>query len=182
MTTQSRRRFTQFVLGLVTVLLASTLVFLYLKAARDQTASYTQSRDLIRQLQQLNAQWDSEVLKARIAITHNYDPLVTPLTEMTRIWAELNRRDTYHNPSDLSGWQATQAAYQIAVRKKPGWWTSSNPTTPCCATPGIPADRRRRHPGPVQSPGRRRPVAIARRGHRHLRPAAQQPGIRSGHQ
>jgi two-component system, NtrC family, sensor kinase len=52
MTTQSRRRFTQIVLGLVTLLLASTLVFLYLKAARDQTASYTQSRDLIRQLQQ----------------------------------------------------------------------------------------------------------------------------------
>ena len=52
MTTQSRRRFTQVVLGLVTLLLASTLVFLYLKAARDQTASYTQSRDLIRQLQQ----------------------------------------------------------------------------------------------------------------------------------
>jgi hypothetical protein len=25
-------------------------------------------------MQQLNAQWDSEVLKARIALTHNYDP------------------------------------------------------------------------------------------------------------
>ncbi|MGR0140077.1 DAHL domain-containing protein [Pseudomonas sp. RSP] len=118
MTTQSRRRFTQIVLGLVTLLLASTLVFLYLKAARDQTASYTQSRDLIRQLQQLNAQWDSEVLKARIAITHNYDPLVTPLTEMTRIWAELNSRDTYHNPIDLSSWQATQTAYQTAMQEK----------------------------------------------------------------
>ncbi len=50
-----------------------------------RTANYTESRDLIRQLQQLNAQWDSEVLKARIAITHNYDPLVTPLTDMTRL-------------------------------------------------------------------------------------------------
>jgi len=118
MTSHSRRRFTQVVLGLVTLLLASTLVFLYLKASRDQTASYTQSRDLIRQLQQLNAQWDSEVLKARIAITHNYDPLVTPLTQMTRIWAELNSRDTYHNPSNLSGWQATQTAYQTAIQEK----------------------------------------------------------------
>lgn len=118
MTSHSRRRFTQVVLGLVTLLLASTLVFLYLKASRDQTASYTQSRDLIRQLQQLNAQWDSEVLKARIAITHNYDPLVTPLTQMTRIWAELNSRDTYHSPSNLSGWQATQTAYQTAIQEK----------------------------------------------------------------
>ena len=95
----SRRRISQLLLGLMTLLLASTLVFLYLMSSRDQTASYTQSRDLIRQLQQLNAQWDSEVLKARIAITHNYDPLVTPLTEMTRIWAELNSRSTYHNLS-----------------------------------------------------------------------------------
>ncbi len=105
-------------LGLITLLLASTLVFLYLKSSRDQTAGYTQSRDLIRQLQQLNAQWDSEVLKARIAITHNYDPLVTPLTEMTRLWAELNTRDTYHDPQDLSRWQTSQEAYQAAIQEK----------------------------------------------------------------
>ncbi|WP_095183938.1 DAHL domain-containing protein [Pseudomonas sp. Irchel 3H9] len=116
--TPSRRRTSQVLLGLITLLLASTLVFLYLKSSRDQTAGYTQSRDLIRQLQQLNAQWDSEVLKARIAITHNYDPLVTPLTEMTRLWAELNTRDTYHDPQDLSRWQTSQEAYQAAIQEK----------------------------------------------------------------
>ncbi|WLH80443.1 ATP-binding protein [Pseudomonas sp. FP2335] len=116
--TLSSRRTSQVLLTLVTLLLASTLVFLYLKSTRDQTASYTESRDLIRQLQQLNAQWDSEVLKARIAITHNYDPLVTPLTDMTRLWANLNDRDTYHSPQDLPRWQATKAAYQAAIQEK----------------------------------------------------------------
>ena len=114
----SRRRTSQILLGLITLFLASTLVFLYLKSSRDQTATYTQSRDLIRQLQQLNAQWDSEVLKARIAITHNYDPLVTPLTEMTRIGAELESRDTYHSAADLPGWQASHAAYLTAIEEK----------------------------------------------------------------
>ncbi|KRA27393.1 histidine kinase [Pseudomonas sp. Root569] len=114
----SRRRTSQLLLGLITLLLASTLVFLYLKSSRDQTASYTQSRDLIRQLQQLNAQWDSEVLKARIAITHNYDPLVTPLAEMTRLWADLQNRDTYHNPVDLPRWRSSQEAYQAAIQEK----------------------------------------------------------------
>lgn len=114
----SRRRTSQILLGLITLLLASTLVFLYFKSSRDQTATYTQSRDLIRQLQQLNAQWDSEVLKARIAITHNYDPLVTPLTEMTRIGAELESRDTYHSAADLPGWQASHAAYLTAIEEK----------------------------------------------------------------
>ncbi|CRM56532.1 MULTISPECIES: DAHL domain-containing protein [Pseudomonas] len=113
-----RRRASQVLLGLMTLLLASTLVFLYLKSSRDQAATYTQSRDLIRQLQQLNAQWDSEVLKARIAITHDYDPLVMPLTEMTRIWAELDSRDTYHSATDLPGWQASRAAYQTAIQEK----------------------------------------------------------------
>ncbi|MBI6977999.1 MULTISPECIES: DAHL domain-containing protein [Pseudomonas] len=114
----SRRHTSQILLGLITLFLASTLVFLYLKSSRDQTATYTQSRDLIRQLQQLNAQWDSEVLKARIAITHNYDPLVTPLTEMTRIGAELQSRNTYHSAADLPGWQASHAAYLKAIEEK----------------------------------------------------------------
>lgn len=116
--TLSRRRAGQVLLGLMTLLLASALVFLYLKSSRDQTATYTQSRDLIRQLQQLNAQWDSEVLKARIALTHNYDPLVAPLQEMTRIWADLENRDFYHDPADLPGWQANREAYQAAIQEK----------------------------------------------------------------
>ena len=113
-----RRRASQLLLGLMTLFLASTLVFLYLKSSRDQTAIYTQSRDLIRQLKQLNAQWDSEELKARIAITHDYDTLVMPLTEMTRLWAELESRATDHGATDLSGWQAGQAAYQAAIQEK----------------------------------------------------------------
>ena len=114
----SRRRTSQILLGLMTLFLASTLVFLYLKSSRDQIASYTQSRDLIRHLKQLNAQWDSEVLKARIAITHNYDPLVTPLAEMTQLWASLDNSATYHGPEDLSQWQTARAAYQAAIQDK----------------------------------------------------------------
>ncbi len=116
--TLSRRHTSTLLLALITLLLASTLVFLYLKSARDQTATYTQSRDLIRQLQQLNAQWDSEVLKARIAITRNYDPLVSPLLEMTTLWADLKSRGSYHESADLPRWQASQQAYEDAIQEK----------------------------------------------------------------
>lgn len=116
--TLSRRLASQVLLSLMTLLLASTLVFLYVKSSRDQTATYTHSRDLIRQLQQLNAQWDSEVLKARIAITHNYDPLVAPLREMTRLWVDLENGDAYHDPADLQRWQASRDAYQAAIKEK----------------------------------------------------------------
>ncbi len=111
----SRHNVVQLLLGTVTLLLASILVFLYIKSSADQTSRYTQSRDLIRQMQQLNAQWDSEVLKARIALTHNYDPLVTPLTQITRLWAEL---ESYHAPNDQPGWQAGLDAAQAAIQDK----------------------------------------------------------------
>lgn len=114
----SRRNAVQLLLGTVTVLLASVLVFLYIKSSTDQTTHYTQSRDLIRQMQQLNAQWDSEVLKARIALTQNYDPLVAPLTEITRLWAELQGHESYHAPEDLPRWQAGLEAGEVALEEK----------------------------------------------------------------
>ncbi|WP_448124679.1 DAHL domain-containing protein [Pseudomonas veronii] len=114
----SRHYVIQLLLGTATLLLASILVFLYIKSSTDQTSRYTESRDLIRQMQQLNAQWDSEVLKARIALTHNYDPLVTPLTQITRIWEELRQHESYHAPNDLPGWQASLDAGQAAIQDK----------------------------------------------------------------
>lgn len=112
------RRATQFMLSAMTLILASTLVFLYLKSSSDKTSTYTESRDLIREIKQLNSQWDSEVLKARIALTHNYDPLVTPLTEMNRLWVSLEQRESQHRHEDPARWQAGQDAYRQAIDEK----------------------------------------------------------------
>ncbi|WP_411390005.1 DAHL domain-containing protein [Pseudomonas sp. MPB23] len=114
----SRHNLVQLMLGTMTLLLASILLFLYIKSSTDQTSRYTESRDLIRQMQQLNAQWDSEVLKARIALTHNYDPLVTPLTQITRLWEQLRQHESYHPPKDLPKWQASLDAGQAAIQDK----------------------------------------------------------------
>ncbi|MDY7064689.1 Adaptive-response sensory-kinase SasA [Pseudomonas extremaustralis] len=114
----SRHNVVQLLLGTVTLLLASILVFLYIKSTADQTSRYTESRDLIRQMQQLNAQWDSEVLKARIALTHNYDPLVTPLKEITRLWEQLRQHESYHAPKDQPIWQARLDAGEAAIQDK----------------------------------------------------------------
>jgi len=112
------RRATQIMLSTMTLILASTLVFLYIKSSSDQTSIYTESRDLIREIKQLNSQWDSEVLKARIALTHNYDPLVAPLTEMNRLWATLQQRGSQHRHEDPARWQAGQDAYRQAIDEK----------------------------------------------------------------
>lgn len=105
-------------LGIVAVMLASTLLFLYLKSNSNQTKTYTESRDLIGRIKQLNAQWETEILKARIAISHNYDPLVTPLTEMTDLWQRFATMESSHGRNDSPTWRASHDAYQKTLQEK----------------------------------------------------------------
>jgi signal transduction histidine kinase len=102
----------------VAVLLASTLLFLYLKSSSNETPTYAESRDLIGRIKQLNAQWETEILKARIAISHNYDPLVTPLSEMTRLWQRFESMESNHGRNDTPTWRASHEAYLAAIQEK----------------------------------------------------------------
>ncbi|WLI19661.1 DAHL domain-containing protein [Pseudomonas wuhanensis] len=101
----------------VALILASTLLFLYLKSSSDQTSTYAESRGLIGQIKQLNAQWETEILKARIAISHNYDPLVAPLNEMTQLWEQFETMESNHGRNDPI-WHAGHDAYHTAVQEK----------------------------------------------------------------
>ena len=113
----SRRR-SVALLGIMALILASTLLFLYLKSNSNQTSTYTESRDLISRMKQLNAQWETEILKARIAINHNYDPLVTPLTEMTRLWERFDTMSSNHSRNTSPVWLTSHDAYLSAFEEK----------------------------------------------------------------
>ncbi len=102
----------------VALLLASTLLFLYLKSSSDQTSTYAESRDLIGRIKQFNAQWETEILKARIAISNNYDPLVAPLTEMTHLWERFESMESNHGRNDSPIWRASHDAYHAAIQEK----------------------------------------------------------------
>ncbi len=79
----------QLVLAGLALALLLGLTYLYPRSQTEKSESYTQSKDLVRQIKQLNAQWESEILKSRIALTHDYDRLVFPLTEIQRLWRQL---------------------------------------------------------------------------------------------
>ncbi|MHC8345834.1 DAHL domain-containing protein [Pseudomonas sp. RT6P73] len=113
----SRRR-SLALLGIVALILASILLFLYLKSSSNQTSTYTESRDLVSRMKQLNAQWETEILKARIAINHNYDPLVAPLTEMTQLWERFNTMESNHGRNDSPMWLTSHDAYLSAIEEK----------------------------------------------------------------
>jgi signal transduction histidine kinase len=112
------RRLSRVLLTGTTLLLASTLVFLYLQSSIDQSSDYIESRDLIRHIKQLDSQWETEILKARIAISHNYDPLVAPLTEMTGLWTRFETMESSHRHSNPKQWQVAHDAYLNAIKEK----------------------------------------------------------------
>ncbi|MBC3376851.1 GHKL domain-containing protein [Pseudomonas sp. SWRI92] len=105
-------------LAFIGLLLASVLLFMYINSGAQQAASYIESRDLIRLLKQQDAIWDNEVLKARIALSHNYDPLVSPLQEMARLWQRLDAIESEPGRHGPSLWEAQRNEYLKAIKEK----------------------------------------------------------------
>jgi len=83
--TQTSGFLNRVLLPRLAVLLVALLGILYLMADTDATLDYARCRDLINRVKQLDAQWDTEILKARIAVARNYDPLVKPPQEMHQL-------------------------------------------------------------------------------------------------
>jgi len=112
------RALRRFGLLLVGLLLASVLLFMYVNSSERQAASYIESRDLIRLLKQQDAIWDNEVLKARVALSHNYDPLVSPLHEMARLWQRLDIIESESGRHAPSLWETQRDEYLKAIKEK----------------------------------------------------------------
>ncbi|MBC3363998.1 DAHL domain-containing protein [Pseudomonas sp. SWRI154] len=105
-------------LAFIGVLLAGILLFMYINSGAQQAASYIESRDLIRLLKQQDAIWDNEVLKARIALTHDYDPLVSPLQEMARLWQRLDAIESEPGRHGPSLWETQRGEYLKLIKEK----------------------------------------------------------------
>jgi len=112
------RRVSLLLLGLVAVLLASILIFLYFNSNSEKTATYSESRDLIRLMKQQDAQWENEILKSRVAISYNYDPLVSPMTEMNRLWERFDTMQSGHGRHESRQWNDAHKAFLQAMQEK----------------------------------------------------------------
>ncbi|MBP5074897.1 DAHL domain-containing protein [Pseudomonas chlororaphis] len=112
------RRVSILLLSALAVLLASILLFLYLKSRSDQAVNYTESRDLIRQIKQQDSLLENEILKARVALSHNYDPLVSPMGEMTRLWLKFDSMEAQNQRNDSPLWRNAHDGYLNAVKEK----------------------------------------------------------------
>jgi len=81
------------------VALASILAFLYDRTRSDDDSSYFENVALLRQLKQLDARWELDVLKSKMGITSNYDSLVDPLVELIQLRNRLQTIVTTQQPA-----------------------------------------------------------------------------------
>src|SRR5437762_6920928 len=87
------------VAGIVAVL-SGVLVFLYTKTSSVDAEKKTQVEGQLRQLKQLDAEWNVDVLKSRMEINKNYDPLTSPLPTLTGLQERLGNEVTTLNQVD----------------------------------------------------------------------------------
>ena len=111
-------RFSSLLLGAMTLALASILVFLYIRSSADNTSNYIASRDLIGQIKQQDARWETEILKARVSVSQNYDLLVEPLTKINTLWRQFDTIQSGHVLHADALWQDSRTAYLAAVDEK----------------------------------------------------------------
>jgi signal transduction histidine kinase len=69
------------------------LIALYVRSqAHDTASSYFENVALVRQLKQLDARWELDVMKSKMGINANYDALVDPLADLTLLQDQLRAR------------------------------------------------------------------------------------------
>ena len=74
--------------GLALVLVV-ILAFLYERTQGDGASAYFENVSLLRQLKQMDARWELDVLKARMGINTSYDALVDPLVILNQLQQQL---------------------------------------------------------------------------------------------
>src|SRR5437868_1728643 len=88
-----------WVVGIVAAL-SGGLVFLFAESRSVDVEKKTRIEGELQQLKQLDAEWNVDVLKSRMEINKNYDPLTSPLPTLTGLQERLGNEVTTLNQVD----------------------------------------------------------------------------------
>ena len=99
--------------------LLSVVVYLFAKDQRYEESNYFEVVALLRQLKQVDASWERDVLKAKIGIHQNYDSLVGPLVDLSRLQTELTTAvGRSLEPRTVEALGPAMAGFQAAIADK----------------------------------------------------------------
>ena len=87
---RSGARVLRFLFGALAALaLVGGLITLYIRSSAVDTQGKAQVEAYLRQMKQVDAEWNVDVLKSRMELNKNYDPLVSPLPVLANLQQKL---------------------------------------------------------------------------------------------
>ncbi|WP_137820632.1 DAHL domain-containing protein [Pseudomonas sp. 2FG] len=102
----------------LSLVFAALLVFLYIKTQAYDASNYFENVALLRQIKQLDAQWELDALKSKIGLNMSYDPLVNPLSDLNKLREQVSEVGTRQARDGASVRVASLEAYQQAIQEK----------------------------------------------------------------
>jgi two-component system NtrC family sensor kinase len=106
------------IVPLVLFLATAMVVSFYVRSSVLQAENYALGRDLISEIKQLDAQWNTEILKSRVAVTRNYDPLVMPLAQINKRWQQFQNLQLEQLAESTQLRQERRDAFARAFKEK----------------------------------------------------------------
>lgn len=104
--------------AVLALIFASVLTFLYVRTRGYDASAYHENVALLRQLKQLDARWELDVLRSRMGIDSSYDSLVDPLVALNESWRRLRVIATSQRGSTRTAMERATDAYHRAVEDK----------------------------------------------------------------
>lgn len=105
-------------IGALALVLISILAFLYARDRGHDTSAYFENTVIIRQLKQLDARWELDVMKSKMGINRHYDALVDPLRELNQLQDQLHARLAREQHGNAAALDVAQTALAKAVSQK----------------------------------------------------------------
>ena len=113
------RRSSLIAIAVLSVASLAVLGFLYLNTGEHQPSDYFEDIAILRQLKQLDASWERDVLRSKMGIDSNYDALASPLVELQLLQERLVRGlHTSARPDERKALHAAIANFREAIADK----------------------------------------------------------------
>jgi signal transduction histidine kinase/DNA-binding response OmpR family regulator len=109
------RRSSLIAIAVLSIASLAVLGSLYLNTRKRQPSDHFEDIAVLRQLKQLDASWERDVLKSKIGLDSNYDALVSPLAELNVLQDRLTHELSSAEPGALP---AAIANFREAIATK----------------------------------------------------------------
>ncbi|MCU1292798.1 MAG: CheA signal transduction histidine kinase, partial [Bryobacterales bacterium] len=101
--------------GAFGVVLTLALALLYVRTQESSASSYFESVATVRQIKQLDARWELDVMKSKMGIISDYDALAEPLVELNHLQGQLHLIASMQRHEATAAFAKVEKAFSNAI-------------------------------------------------------------------